>query len=144
MYWIGVLNELVEILVPISICVVLPVLIVWIVSRNKRNRDNKNAEIILKAIENNSDIDTQKLLESLQSSKKTPLEVLNLRLLRGCLFTFLGVAAFVGSFIFANYNSQDGRDVMLLLGVPSIAVGLAYLVTYFVTRKKVDKTGSDN
>lgn len=139
MYWVGILDQLVEALIPIGICVVLPVLLVWTTNRTKRNRDKLNAEIIIKAIENNSSVDTQKLLESLQSTKKSAREILNLRLLRGCLFSFFGVASFVVSIVFENYNSQDGRDIMLLLGAPCIAIGLAYLVTYFVTRKKVDQ-----
>lgn len=133
------MEDLVEILVPIGVCVALPVLLVLIPNLTRRNRDNKNAEIIIKAIENNSAIDTQKLLESLQPTKRTAREILNLRLLRGCLFSFFGVAAIIASAVFAQCNSHDGRDVMLLVGVPSIAVGLAYLVTYFVTRKGVEK-----
>lgn len=41
-----------DILLPIFICVVLPVMIVWLVTRAKQNETNKKAEIMLKAIEN--------------------------------------------------------------------------------------------
>ena len=50
MFWI------VQTIVPIAVAVVLPVLIIWIVFRAASNKDNKNAEIIIKAIENNSGI----------------------------------------------------------------------------------------
>ena len=40
-----------DIILPIFICVVMPVAIVWLVMRAKQNETNKMAEIMLKAIE---------------------------------------------------------------------------------------------
>ena len=40
-----------DILLPIFMCVVMPVAIVWLVMRAKQNETNKMAEIMLKAIE---------------------------------------------------------------------------------------------
>ena len=40
----------VAILVPLGICVVLPVMIVWLVTRARQNETNKKTEIMLKAI----------------------------------------------------------------------------------------------
>ena len=84
--------DIVQALVPIAVAVVLPVLIVWIVFRAASNKDNKNAEIIIKAIENNSTVDTDKLVNALSKHGKTPQQLLHLRLLRGCIFTFIGIA----------------------------------------------------
>lgn len=64
MFW------LVQLLVPICVCVVLPVIIVWIIFRSVTNKDNKNAEIIIKAIESNSAIDADKLVEALSKKQK--------------------------------------------------------------------------
>lgn len=132
MFWI------VQVLVPVAIVVVLPVLIVWIVSRSINNKTNKNAEIIIKALENNSAIDTDKLVEALGKSKKTPLQMLQTRLLLGCIFTFIGIAAAIFAAIAAysrpEYNFQ--YPAMMLSGI-CLAVGLAYVIVYFVTRKSV-------
>ncbi len=70
MFW------LVQLLVPICVCVVLPVIIVWIIFRSVTNKDNKNAEIIIKAIESNSAIDADKLVEALSKKQKTPRQIL--------------------------------------------------------------------
>lgn len=78
-----VMFDIVQALVPIAVAVVLPVLIVWIVFRAASNKDNKNAEIIIKAIENNSTVDTDKLVNALSKHGKTPQQLLHLRLLRG-------------------------------------------------------------
>ena len=116
----------------ITVAVLLPALIVWILTRATINKDNKNAEIIIKAIENNSIVDTDKLVKALSKRGKTPRQLLNLRLLRGCIFTFIGIAIKSSSLpeIHIRYNS------ILLSGI-SLAIGFAYLVVYFVTRKSV-------
>lgn len=133
------MDELVEIIVPIGICVVLPVLIVWIMYRHATNKDNKNAEIIIKAIENNSAIDADTLVEALGKKQKTPLEVLQLRLLRGCIFTFIGIAAGIYSAIDASttaYFDINDQPSFIVAGL-GLAIGIAYLVVYFITRKNV-------
>ncbi len=133
------MDELVAIIVPIGICVVLPVLIVWIMYRHATNKDNKNAEIIIKAIENNSAIDADSLVEALGKKQKTPLEVLQLRLLRGCIFTFIGIAAGIYSAIDASttaYFDINDQPSFIVAGL-GLAIGIAYLVVYFITRKNV-------
>ena len=40
-----------KLLIPLGICVVLPVMIVWLVNRTRQNETNRKTEIMLKAIE---------------------------------------------------------------------------------------------
>ncbi len=133
------MEEILALLIPIAICVVLPVLIVWIFYRHATNKDNKNAEIIIKAIENNSSIDADSLVEALGKKQKTPREVLQLRLLRGCIFTFIGIAACIYSAIAANtaaYFDINDQPSFIVAGL-GLAIGIAYLVVYFITRKNI-------
>lgn len=58
------------VLVPIFICVVLPVAIVAIVFAAMSNRDNKRSQVLIKAIESNSGLDAAKLVEALQTPQK--------------------------------------------------------------------------
>ena len=46
-----------DILIVLGICVVLPVMIVWLVTRVRQNETNKKTEIMLKAIESGATID---------------------------------------------------------------------------------------
>lgn len=131
MFWI------VQTLVPIAIVVVLPVLIVWIVFRTESNKNNKNAEIVIKAIENNSCIDADKIIAALGKNEKSPLQILNLRLLRGCIFTFLGVAAAIVATILDNILDVDVFCFTIILSGSFLAIGIAYLTVYFVSRKSV-------
>ena len=63
------------ILVPIFICVVLPVAIVAIIYWERVNNDNKRTQVLIKAIEANNDIDADKLAEALAKPRKTAKEI---------------------------------------------------------------------
>ena len=131
---------MVEILVPIFVCVVLPVAIVAIVFASAMNSDNKRAKVLIKAIESNCGIDADKLAEALQKPKKTARETLNIRLLRGCIFSFIGIALCIVGTISFHMGSEFASDpvtVPLIFGGASIAIGVSYLIVYFVTRKQV-------
>lgn len=129
------------VLVPNFICVVLPIAIVGIYYASEINKDNKRAQLLTKAIESNCGIDADKLAEALQRPKKSAREILNLRLLRGCIFTFIGLAlCIVGIIAAAVFDYPFGDDpvtVPLVFGGASLAIGLSYLVVFFVTRKQI-------
>lgn len=128
-------------LVPIFVCVVLPVAIVAITAATKMNSDNKRSNVLIKAIESNCGIDADKLAEALQKPKKTAREILNQRLLRGCIFSFIGLALCIVGIVSLCLGTEFAADLVtipLLFGGASLAVGLGYLVVYFVTRKQID------
>lgn len=122
--------------IPFGVCVVLPIAIVLIVFLTKINSDNKRAQVLIKAIESNNDINTDKLAEAMQNQKKSALEVLNLRLLRGCIFTFFGIALCTTKFVILDAPDSI-KIILIVFGAASIAIGISYLVTYFVTRQQV-------
>lgn len=127
-------------LVPICICCILPIAIVMIVFAAIMNSDNKRSQVLIKAIESGNSIDAEKLAEALKKPQKTPREMLNLRLLRGCIFTFLGLAlCIVGIIGLCNGHNFSSDPVVssLMFGGASLAIGLSYLVVYFVTRKDI-------
>ena len=127
-------------LVPIFVCVVLPVAVVAIIAATKMNNDNKRSKVLIKAIESNCGIDADKLAEALQKPKKTAREILNNRLLLGCIFSFVGLAlCIVGivSLCMGTEFSADPVTVPLVFGGASLAVGLSYLVVYLVNRKQI-------
>ena len=127
-------------LVPIFVGGVLPIVVVAITAAKKMNCDNKRSKVLIKAIESNCGIDADKLAEALQKPKKTAREILNLHLLRGCIFSFIGLAlCIVGivSFSMGTEFSADPVTVPLVFGGASFAIGLSYLVVYLVTRKQI-------
>ncbi len=131
---------MVQILVPIFCGCVLPIAIVLIVALRKSNVVNKRSEILIRAIEANKEVDTDKLIEAMKEPKKSPQEVLNARLLRGCMFTLIGVALII--FGFAGMASgvgftNDDVSAPFVFGGISLAIGISYLIVYFISRKQV-------
>lgn len=129
-----------QILVPIFVCVVLPVLIVFIVFRAAMNSDNKRAEILIKAIETNNGIDADRLAQALEKPRKTPREILNLRLLRGCIFSLIGFFFIVIGLVSLSLGTEFAADpvtIPLLFGGALLAVGISYLIVFFATRGQV-------
>lgn len=129
------------VIVPIAVVVVLPVLIVWLIARVKINNDNRRSEALLEAIRQGSNVDADRLAKFFSRENRTPAELLNLRLLRGSIFTLLGVAFCVVSIV-TDYVGIAGSDGILGFAVTSavaFAIGVGYLIVYFVSRPKKDK-----
>lgn len=132
-----------DVLVPISICVVLPIAIVLIIFMTAMNSDNKRTKVLIKAIEANNNIDADKLAAAFAKPRKTPLEILNKRLLRGCMFTFTGIVLIIVALVSLAYGTEFANDSVtlpMIFGGALLAIGLSYLVVYFVTRKQVNNT----
>ena len=133
--------DLGSILVPICICVVLPVLIVFLIGRVRQNEMNRKTEIVLKAIENGQSIDPD-LFKS--SPKKTSIKKDLLEKLNGaCITTFMGVG-FLTLGILRVVITDFGRSTFLNkfwlpAGGVLLAVGIGLFVTYFVGKKMLAK-----
>ena len=127
---------------PVFICVVLPITIVWLVARTKQNETNRKAEIMLKAIESGASID----MEQFNTGKKSPRTIKQdlLEKLNGaCITTFMGVAflawAVVGYF---HPEYTDGRFFNHLAPVAGgvlLAVGIGLFISYFAGKKLLAK-----
>lgn len=135
--------------IPIAICVILPISIVWIIFHAHRNEVNKRTSIIIKAIESNNSIDATKLAESFARPRKTPQEQLQSRLSRGCICSLIGVALIILSLVPLLTDSQmiftdNNVFVPFMGGSICMAIGLAYLIVYFVTRKQVADNSNNN
>ncbi|MBR5775197.1 MAG: hypothetical protein IKY42_02915, partial [Bacteroidaceae bacterium] len=75
-----------EILKPIGICVVLPIIIVWLNMRRKTNETNRRTEVLLAAIEKNPDMDMEDFIRKMNPKTKTTKERLMSQLLWGLAF----------------------------------------------------------
>ena len=131
-----------EILIVISVCVILPVLIVWMAMRAKKNETDKKAEIMLKAIEAGVPVDMEQF-----SKKKTPVSLKKEMLDKfngACIVSLLGVV-FLTLGIIARTDPdfkvfRFGPDeLMLPAGGIMMAVGIGLFISYFVSRKMLAK-----
>lgn len=132
---------MVEILIPIGVCVVLPVMIVWLVNRTRQNDTNRKTEIILKAIEAGAPIDAN--FFKAQNDTKTVKERLLKRLYGGCIFALIGIACEIIGIInmikWDGATSNDSSVVPMVIGGICLAIGISLLIVFFVGRKMLAK-----
>lgn len=129
MFW------LVQLLVPLGVAVVLPVAIVAIVFRSALASERNRKEIVLAVLEKNPDIDVEQLMKNLKKSEKLIKEKLLARLERGCLCCLMGMAFMVLYF----FLGVQGEDFITVVGAALIAIGIAFLISYFVGRRMLAK-----
>ena len=131
-----------DFLIPIFICVVLPVAIVWLVARTKQNETNRKAEIMLKAIEAGTPVDLDMFKSDAKVSKTIKQDLLE-KLNGACITTFMGIA-FLTLGILRIAITDFGRSTFLnKFWLPAcgvlLAVGIGLFITYFVGKKMLAK-----
>lgn len=127
-------HALIEILIPIGVAVVLPVAIVAIVFKSALASDRNRKEIILAALEKNPNLDVEDLVKRMKKSNKLIKEKLLARLEHGCLCCLMGVA-----FVLLYFFLSVQNEFLIITGPALIAIGIAFLVSYFVGRRMLAK-----
>lgn len=141
-----ILSNLMEMVILLSIVVVLPLSIVWLVIRNNTHKINKRTEIILSAIEKNPEIDIEDFMKKTLPPQKSIKEKLSQKLLLSCLFGFPGIACcLICLFLsFGGGYKPEGFWGTLFIGLLLIAIGLAYVVSFFIGKKIFSKEIQNN
>ncbi len=119
----------------------MPIAIVWLVMRHKKNETNKRTQIALAIIEKNSDIDVKQLMKQLSPKRKTLKERLLQKLLWGSVCSMLGLGLIIYT-AFACYTggqSSAGIQVFFLWSIALLVVGIAFFVNYVVSKKMLRK-----
>ena len=127
-----------DLIAVLGICVVLPIIVVILVTRAKTNATNRRAEIAMAAIEKNTNVDLEEFFRKMNPPRRSIKERLLNRLLLGCIFTLFGLGVYIAIFVY-NMN-VGGFDRNMFIGlsiaaVPSLGIGLAFLINYFIGRR---------
>lgn len=129
------INALEDILVPIAICVALPVLIVWLVSRRSINADKLRTQVLIEALQHNADLDADKLAEAMRKPQKTPEQIRTFRLAFGLISFFMSLTVFVFG-VYMNAKGCNDTYALFLSSAILAPIGLGNLIVYYVTRPK--------
>lgn len=124
------METLEDILVSLGVVVALPVLIVSIIFRSVMAADRNRKEIILAALEKNPNLNVEDLVKRMKKSEKLIKEKLLARLEHGCLCCLMGVA-----FVLLSFFLSVQKEILIIAGTALIAIGIAFLVGYFVGRR---------
>lgn len=117
---------------------VLPVMLVWLVTRVRRNEIDKKTEVMLKAIESGATIDSDLFKKTPKKRKSTKERLLN-RLICGCAASIIGAALTAIGIIPWMTLEDDTFAPLLIFGGISLAVGIALFIGFFVGRKMLAK-----
>ena len=134
-----------DIILPIFMCVVMPVAIVWLVMRAKQNETNKMAEIMLKAIEAGIPLDPDFFKTQTRALQKSLKERQLGWLTAACILIALGLSSIlVGVIIILinNWTYVTAPSVYQLLtfaGGILFVIGIALLVVYFIRKRILAK-----
>lgn len=129
--------------VPVFVCVVLPIVIVWLVARTRQHETNRKAEIMLKAIEAGVPVDMSQFEpEKKKGSKSIKQELLDK--LNGAIITGLMGIGFLVLGILRAIDPQFGLNTFLNkwwlpAGGVLLAVGIGLFISYFAGKKMLAK-----
>ena len=133
--------KLATVLVCIACCCVLPIVVVWLVVRQRMNETNSRTQIALAAIEKNPDMDIEELLKKFARSGKMLKEKLLTKLLWGTLTSLLGIGL-IGTGAWMGYvggSVPDDIYAVVCFGLIALGVGIAFMINYFVGKKMLAK-----
>ena len=128
-------------IVSLGVCVVLPIVIVALSLRHKLESEKNRKDIILAALEKNPNINVEELVKMMNKPDKLIKEKLLSKFQWGILTSILGVGFVILSSIM-GYQEEDYTDNIQFLGISGavlLAIGIAFLLTYFYGKKMLSK-----
>ena len=129
--------------VPVFVCVVLPIVIVWLIARTRQHEANRKAEIMLKAIEAGVPVDMTQFEPAKKKAPKSIKQELLDKLNGACVTSLMG-AGFLTLGILRVVITDFGRNTFinafwLPAGGVLLAVGIGLFISYFVGKKMLAK-----
>lgn len=137
-----IIEEFGDIIKPICILVVLPITILWLYLRNRKDENEKRTKIVMAAIEKNGEIDVQEFFKNLNKPRKTAREKLVMQLhwevLLGSVFTAFGLVILIALGVMTigfGVTKDDVIAMCCICGTPALALGAGLLIAYFSGKK---------
>ena len=134
-------SDIIFSLVPIFCGCILPIVIIWLLVREKMNETNARTQIVTAAIEKNPDMDIEELMKKMSPKQKLLKEKLLSKLLWGFITSLLGI----GLIILAIYLKSSGTGIeddfltAISFGLILLAIGAAFIINYGVGKKMLAK-----
>lgn len=125
--------KLFETILPIFVVVVLPVMVVWLVTRARLKKNEQKMAVLVKAIENGVDIDPALLVSETEGDRNTKMKLVR-KLTTGVIYAIIGLAVLICTQLDA-FEGVAGIEMLYIIGGVLIAVGAAYILAFFVGRK---------
>ncbi len=123
----------------IGVCVIMPIIVVWMNNRTSQNETNRKTEILLKSIESGASIDPD-FLKS-QHKEKTLKEKLLGKLTGACIVSAVGISLCIAILVLSLVGYTDSFIItnFTIFGCVAIAVGIGLFISYFVGKRMLAK-----
>ena len=134
-------DMLLSIVVPIAFGCILPIVMMWLGVRQRKNETNARTQIVMAAIEKNPDMDIEELMKKITPKGKMLKEKLLTKLLWGFITSLLGI----GLIVLAIYLKSSGTGIesdfltAISFGLILLAIGAAFIINYGVGKKMLAK-----
>ena len=130
-------------LIPIGICVILPIIVVTLALRTRRHELDKKTEVLLKAIENGAQLDPAFFQEAGKMGtrkERTVKDKLMGWLTAACITSAIGLlVGIVLTIVFTSQNLwNDEPGVAICCIAPCVillAVGIAFFIVYAIGKR---------
>ena len=130
-----------DILIPISICVIMPITMVWLHMRSKKHESDNRTGIVLAALEKNPNIDLEELIQKITPKSATLKEKLLKKLMWGSVISAIGIG-FLGYALYMDFvggMSAEDMERSYFCGGITMLIGLAILLVFFISKRMLAK-----
>lgn len=132
----AVLSEVFDFILPIALCVVLPVICLWLTIRARQHEIDKKTELAAKAIENGYQIDPAILTRSLRPrSVRTAKERFFRKLKTGIILFAIGMIFFFMGLLMTSIAKAATMGLWMTASVFG-CLGLGFIAIYFFGRRE--------
>lgn len=129
----------------IGICVVLPIIVVFLNNRTSQNETNRKTEVLLKSIEAGAKIDPEYFKP--EKKEKTLKEKLLAKLTGACILSAIGIGSVLSRYIFLIHWPLTDMTVtevhfyrfLAIIGGIIFTVGIGLFISYFVSKRMLAK-----
>lgn len=119
---VSIIDSIAQIIIPLGVCVVLPVLVVWLVSRSRKNDIDRRTEVMLKAIEHGQEIDPEAFSSKGKGRRTIKMALLG-KLQSGIILFLVGA----GMLIAAPFVEEN--TALYIVGGILVALGAGFLMS---------------
>ena len=121
----------------IGVCVIMPIVVVWMNNRTSQNETNKKTELLLKSIEAGATIDPEYFKP--QKKEKTLKEKMLGKLTGACIATAIGASICIAVLILSYAGGNFRTTEYTVIGSIVFAVGIALFISYFAGKRMLAK-----
>jgi hypothetical protein len=127
-----------EIFIVIGVCVILPICVVWLITRARQHETDKKTEIMLKAIESGAQVDPALFKARQPKTRGIKQELLD-KFTGACVTSFMGFAFLLITFVDPNSKALWFMQTAPWAGAILLAIGTALFLSYLVGKRTLAK-----